>query len=64
MAELDRLLPEWDWHEVHRRTLAVTPEQAVAAFLASPEGAAFEIDSSREKFGATFNPGGYLRRVR
>ena len=36
MAELEGLLPGWDWHEVHRRTLPVEPEQALAAFLASP----------------------------
>ncbi len=36
MAELDRLLPTWHWHERHQRTLPVVPEDAVAAFLASP----------------------------
>lgn len=36
MAELDRLLPSWDWRERHERTLPVTPEEAVTAFLASP----------------------------
>lgn len=36
MAELDRLLPTGQWHERHERTLPVAPEDAVAAFLASP----------------------------
>ena len=37
------------------------PAEAVAAFLAShPE---FEVDTSREKFMLTQNPGGYLRRI-
>lgn len=38
------------------------PAEAVAAFLASPEGEAFEVDSSREKHGTSFNPGGFLRK--
>jgi cephalosporin hydroxylase len=38
------------------------PREAVAAFLR--ESDAFEIDRSREKFLMTFNPGGYLKRVR
>jgi cephalosporin hydroxylase len=38
------------------------PAEAIAAFLpAHPE---FERDASREKFLLTYNPGGYLRRVR
>lgn len=36
MAELDRLLPTWHWHERHQRTLPVAPDDAVAAFLVSP----------------------------
>lgn len=37
------------------------PAEALAEWLPShPE---FEVDRSREKFGMTFNPGGYLRRV-
>ena len=38
------------------------PAEAVADFLASPEGAAFEADRSREKFGTGVNKGGWLRR--
>lgn len=38
------------------------PFEAVARFLpAHPE---FQVDRSREKFLLTFNPGGYLKRVR
>ncbi|MBI4873476.1 MAG: class I SAM-dependent methyltransferase [Acidobacteria bacterium] len=38
------------------------PYEAVEAFLrANPS---FERDRTREKFGMTFNPGGWLRRVR
>ena len=38
------------------------PREAIEEFLAGhPE---FEVDLSREKFLMTFNPGGYLRRVR
>jgi cephalosporin hydroxylase len=37
------------------------PREAVAAFLA--EQASFVVDDTREKFGLTFNPGGYLKRV-
>jgi len=36
--------------------------QAVEAFLARTNE--FEIDREREKFLITFNPSGYLRRVR
>ena len=36
------------------------PAEAVAVFMAShPE---FEVDRSREKFGLTWHPGGYLKR--
>jgi cephalosporin hydroxylase len=38
------------------------PAEAVAAFLANQ--ADFVVDERREKFGMTFNPGGYLQRVR
>jgi cephalosporin hydroxylase len=38
------------------------PLEAVQQFLA--EDGAFEVDTAREKFFMTFNPGGYLRRVR
>jgi cephalosporin hydroxylase len=38
------------------------PYEAVQDFLGAD--ARFEIDRSREKFMMTFNPGGYLRRVR
>jgi cephalosporin hydroxylase len=38
------------------------PSEAVEEFLAGhPE---FEVDRSREKFLMTFNPGGYLKRIR
>ena len=38
------------------------PMEAVREFLASHTE--FEPDRGREKFGMTFNPGGYLKRVR
>jgi cephalosporin hydroxylase len=38
------------------------PYEAVEAFLRSNPG--FERDRTREKFGMTFNPGGWLKRVR
>jgi cephalosporin hydroxylase len=38
------------------------PMEAIRAFLA--ENDAFEVDRSREKFYLTFNPSGFLRRVR
>ena len=38
------------------------PKEAVDAFLAETD--AFVVDREREKFRVTFNPGGYLRRVR
>jgi cephalosporin hydroxylase len=36
------------------------PAEALEAYLG--EGAEFDVDADREKFGLTFNPGGYLRR--
>ena len=39
------------------------PMEAVAEFLASPEGAGFKVDRSCERFLLTMNPGGFLRRV-
>jgi cephalosporin hydroxylase len=44
------------------REFGAGPLEAVRAFLA--ENDAFEIDRDREKFYLTFNPSGYLRRVR
>lgn len=38
------------------------PHEAVAEFLSSTS--AFEVDRERERLMLTFNPGGYLRRVR
>jgi cephalosporin hydroxylase len=38
------------------------PREAVDAFLAA--NSAFEVDESREKFLMTFNPRGFLRRMR
>ena len=38
------------------------PAEAVSEFLAAhPE---FVVDASREKFLMTFNPGGFLKRIR
>ena len=45
-----------------RKDLMPGPLQAVERFLASTDE--FEIDREREKFLITFNPSGYLRRVR
>jgi cephalosporin hydroxylase len=45
-----------------RKDLLPGPLEAIEAFLATSDE--FEIDRSREKFLITFNPGGYLRRVR
>ena len=45
-----------------RRDLMPGPREAVEAFLARTDE--FEIDREREKFLITFNPSGYLRRVR
>lgn len=41
------------------RDHAPGPMEALDAFLPDPR---FEVDRSREKFGHTFNPSGYLRR--
>jgi cephalosporin hydroxylase len=38
------------------------PMEAIQAFLA--ENDAFEVDRSREKFYLTFNPSGFLKRVK
>ena len=38
------------------------PKEAVDAFLATNDE--FVVDHDREKFRVTFNPGGYLRRVK
>jgi cephalosporin hydroxylase len=45
-----------------RKDLLPGPRQAVATFLARTDE--FEVDREREKFLLTFNPSGYLRRVR
>jgi cephalosporin hydroxylase len=45
-----------------RKDLLPGPLEAIRTFLAT--GDDFEIDRSREKFLITFNPSGYLRRVR
>jgi len=45
-----------------RKDLLPGPLEAIEAFVARTD--AFEIDRSREKFLITFNPSGYLRRVR
>ncbi len=44
------------------REFGAGPLEAVRSFLA--ENDAFEVDREREKFYLTFNPSGYLRRVR
>jgi cephalosporin hydroxylase len=44
------------------REFGAGPLEAVRSFLAETD--AFEIDRTREKFYLTFNPSGYLRRVR
>jgi cephalosporin hydroxylase len=44
------------------REFGAGPLEAVHAFLAETDG--FEIDREREKFYLTFNPSGYLRRLR
>ena len=44
------------------REFGAGPLEAVRTFLAETE--AFEVDRAREKFYLTFNPSGYLRRVR
>jgi cephalosporin hydroxylase len=45
-----------------RKDLVPGPLEAIETFLARTD--AFEIDRRREKFLITFNPSGYLRRVR
>jgi cephalosporin hydroxylase len=45
-----------------RKDLLPGPLEAIEAFLARSD--AFEIDREREKFLITFNPSGYLKRVR
>jgi cephalosporin hydroxylase len=45
-----------------RKDLLPGPLEAIEAFLARTDE--FEIDRGREKFLITFNPNGYLRRVR
>jgi cephalosporin hydroxylase len=45
-----------------RKALRPGPLEEIETFLAGTD--AFEIDRSREKFLITFNPNGYLRRVR
>jgi cephalosporin hydroxylase len=45
-----------------RKDLLPGPLEAVETFLAKTDE--FEIDREREKFLITFNPSGYLRRVR
>jgi cephalosporin hydroxylase len=45
-----------------RKDLLPGPLEAIETFLATTDD--FEIDREREKFLITFNPSGYLRRVR
>jgi cephalosporin hydroxylase len=45
-----------------RKDLMPGPHEAIETFVAATDE--FEIDRSREKFLITFNPSGYLRRVR
>ena len=45
-----------------RKDLMPGPLEAIGSFLATTDE--FEIDREREKFLITFNPSGYLRRVR
>jgi cephalosporin hydroxylase len=45
-----------------RKDLMPGPLEAIGTFLESTDD--FEIDRSREKFLITFNPNGYLKRVR
>jgi len=45
-----------------RQDLLPGPLEAIDTFLSGTK--AFEIDRDREKFLITFNPSGYLRRVR
>ncbi len=48
-------------HPVHLRS-GPGPMEAVEAFLEENEG--FAIDSTKEKFYLTFNPNGYLKRIK
>jgi cephalosporin hydroxylase len=45
-----------------RKDLMPGPLEAIATFVASTDE--FEIDAEREKFLITFNPRGYLKRVK
>ncbi len=45
-----------------RKDLMPGPLEAIETFLATTDD--FVIDREREKFLITFNPSGYLRRVR
>jgi cephalosporin hydroxylase len=45
-----------------RKDLLPGPLEAIETFLGGTDE--FEIDRTREKFLITFNPSGYLRRVR
>ena len=45
-----------------RKDLMPGPLEAIESFLASTDE--FEIDRSREKFLITFNPSGYLKRIK
>jgi cephalosporin hydroxylase len=45
-----------------RKDLLPGPREAIERFLQARDD--FEIDRTREKFLITFNPSGYLRRVR
>ena len=49
-------------HRADPQGPAPGPLEAIERFLATTN--AFEIDRAREKFLITFNPSGYLRRVR
>lgn len=49
-------------HPVHGG-FGLGPMEAVLKFLGTPEGKKFEVDRECEKFGLTFNPNGYLKRV-
>ena len=69
LAEYARLVPVGGYVIVEdsnigqiRKDLLPGPLEAIETFLATTD--AFEIDRSREKFLITFNPSGYLRRVR
>lgn len=49
-------------HLIVEDTNTSGPREAVASFM--QDTVDFEVDLSREKFGCTFNPGGYLRRIK